>query len=126
MRVELSLPDEVYLRAQRLAQVSHRGISDVLIDTLALSLPTIEQSDTSAPLSELSDVEVLALTQLQLKPKEDQRLSVLLDQQQAGELADSERSELWTLMQQYQAGLLRKAQALQEAVRRGLREPLTP
>ncbi len=120
MRVELSLPDEVYLRAQRLAQVSHRGIADVLIDTLALSLPTIEQSDTSAPLSELSDVEVLALTQLQLKPKEDQRLSALLDKQQAGEMTDSERGELWTLMQQYQAGLLRKAQALQEAVRRKL------
>ena len=126
MRVELSLPDEVYRRAQRLAQVSHRGISEVLIDTLALSLPTLEQSDTSAPLSELSDVEVLALTQLQLGPKEDQRLSALLDKQQAGEMADSERSELWTLMQQYQAELLRKAQALQEAVQRRLREPLTP
>ena len=29
-------------------------------------------------------------------------------------------------MQHYQAGLLRKAQALREAVQRGLREPLEP
>ena len=125
MRVELSLPDEVYRRAQRLAQVSHRGIADALVDTLALSLPTLEQSETSTPLSGLSDTEVVALTHVQLEPQEDQRLSTLLDKQQADELTDPERSELWTLMQRYQAGLLRKAQALQEAARRKLRESLT-
>jgi hypothetical protein len=37
-----------------------------------------------------------------------------------------ERSEMLALMQVYAEGLLRKAQALREAVRRGLREPLEP
>jgi hypothetical protein len=41
-------------------------------------------------------------------------------------LSDTERGELLTLMQVYQEGLLRKAQALHEAVRRGLREPPAP
>jgi hypothetical protein len=76
-------------------------------------------------LSELSDAAIVALTHLQLAPYEDQRLSRLLDQQQAGELTDAERAELWTLMQRYQVGLLRKAQALREAVQRGLRKPLS-
>jgi len=125
MRVELSLPDEVYHRAQRLAQVSHRGITDVLVDTLSLSLPLIESTEGDTPLSALSDVEIGALTHLQLEPRDDQRLTVLLDEQQAGELTDPQRAELWTLMQRYQIGLLRKAQALQEAVRRGLRKPLS-
>jgi len=125
MRVELSLPDEVYHRAQRLAQVSHRGITDVLVDTLALSLPLIESAEGGTPLSALSDAEIVALTHLQLEPRDDQRLSVLLDEQQGGELIDPQRAELWTLMQRYQIGLLRKAQALQEAVRRGLRKPLS-
>ena len=125
MRVELSLPDEVYHRAQRLAQVSHRGITDVLVDTLALFLPLIESAEGGTSLSALSDAEIVALTHLQLEPRDDQRLSVLLDEQQGGELTDPHRAELWTLMQRYQIGLLRKAQALQEAVRRGLRKPLS-
>ena len=69
---------------------------------------------------------VLALSRLELPPTQDRRLSALLEQQQAGTLTDAERGELLTLMQAYQEGLLRKAQALQEAVRRGLREPLAP
>jgi hypothetical protein len=47
-----------------------------------------------------------------------------LDKQQAGKLTNDERPELLALMQVYQEGLLRKAQALNEAVQRGLRKPL--
>ena len=77
-------------------------------------------------MSALPDEEVLALTALQMKPAQDRRLSLLLGRQQAGSLTKVERFELFTLMQVYQEGLLRKAQALREAVRRGLREPLEP
>ena len=35
MRVELSLPDEVYYRAQQLAQVSHRSATSGTLDTEA-------------------------------------------------------------------------------------------
>ena len=125
MRIEISIPDDVYHRAQRLAQVSHRGIAEVLVDTLTFSLPVLEHSEEGPSLSELSDAEILVLTHLQLAPQDDQRLSLLLDKQQADELTDSQRAELWTLMQRYQVGLLRKAQALQEAVQRGLRKPLS-
>ena len=47
-------------------------------------------------------------------------------QQQAQKLSVPEQTELLALMQVYQEGLLRKAQALREAVRRGLRPPLEP
>jgi hypothetical protein len=72
----------------------------------------------------LSDAEVLALSDLHLPPDQDARLSDLLDQQQAVRLTDAERNELGELLQVYRLGLLRKAQALSEAVRRGLRPPL--
>lgn len=52
------------------------------------------------------------------------RLSKLLDRQQAGKLSDAERHALAALMQVYHENLVRKAQALGEAVCRGLREPL--
>jgi hypothetical protein len=72
------------------------------------------------PILKLSDQQVLELTELQMKPEEDRRLSELLDRQQAGILTESEHPELQALMQIYQEGLLRKATALSEAVKRGL------
>ncbi len=71
------------------------------------------------PVAEMSDEEVLRLADLRLTPTQDRSLSRLLDRQQAGILSEQERSELVALMQVYQTNLLRKAEALAEAVRRG-------
>ncbi len=124
-QVTLTLPDEVYRRAERLAQLSSRNVTDVLVDTIELSLsPLGLQSEAIKPVSALSDEEVMALAQLQMEPEQDQSLSRLLDRQQAGTLTETQRSELLGLMQVYEEGLLQKAQAMSEAVRRGLMEPL--
>ena len=69
---------------------------------------------------------MLTLSDLQLPGEADRRLSTRLEAQQARPLTSAERADLLALMQLYQDGLLRKAQALKEAVRRGLRPPLTP
>lgn len=79
-----------------------------------------------SPVSQLSDEEVIALSELQMSRNRDRRLSRLLNKQQAGRIDESEQSELMMLMQDYQEKLLQKARALREAVRRGLRAPLTP
>lgn len=76
------------------------------------------------PVLILSDEQVLALTELQMEPDQDEQLSFLLDRQQAGLLVGDERSELDSLMQVYREGLLRKATALSEAVKRRLISPL--
>lgn len=124
-QVIVTVPDKVYHRAERLAMLTSRDVADILADTLELSLPPVEsEAESVTPVSDLSDEEVLALTELQMKPVQDHRLSELLDRQQAGQLTEEERAELLSLMQIYQEGLLRKAQALREAVQRGLREPL--
>jgi hypothetical protein len=68
------------------------------------------------------DAKVLANADLEMPAAEDERLSDLLDRQQAGLLTPSECSELTALMGLYQQLLLRKAQGRVEAVRRGLRE----
>jgi hypothetical protein len=126
-QVMVTLPDEVYASARRLADLMHREVAEVLTDALRLALPVLRPvPDPGRPVESLSDAEVLALTELQLPPDQDRRLSVLLDRQQAGSLTDTERPELAVLMQAYQEGLLRKARALEEAVRRRLREPLGP
>lgn len=80
---------------------------------------TVELSQV--PMIELCDEEVLVLAELQMQPDQDRRLSDLLHQQQAGMLSSVERPELVRLLQVCQEDTLRKAQAMQEAVRRGLR-----
>src|SRR4051812_20885631 len=121
-QVTLTLPDETYQRAQHLARLTGRTIADVLADTIDISLqPLGGKLVTSKPVSELTNDEVLQLADSQMEVTQDRRLSNLLDMQQAGKLGQGEHSELFALMQIYQEGLLRKAQALHEAVQRGLR-----
>jgi hypothetical protein len=124
-QVVVDLPDDVYRRAERLAQLTKRKVGDVLADTIALSLPSLgSSSEDDRPAAELSDHALLKLTQLQLPPAQNKRLSKLLGKQQGMGLSEAERTELHTLMQLYQEGLLRKAEALVEAERRGLHVPL--
>lgn len=129
-QITINLPDEVYKKAEHFAQLTNRNVTDVLTQVITLSLsPVSSQSALTNSLeipsfSSLPDEEVIALTELQMEPEQDQRLSELLYNQKTGTLTNAEHSELWALMQVYQEKLLLKAQALREAVQRGLREPL--
>jgi predicted CopG family antitoxin len=121
----ISIPDEIYHQIQRLAQLSKRDTSDLLADTIKIILPLLNlQAQFETQISLISDEELLNLTQLQMEAEQDCKLSELLDKQQAGILTEVEQLELKALMQIYQAGLLRKAQALSEAVKRGIIAPL--
>ncbi len=126
-RVMVTLQDEVYRRVEYLAQLTSREVADLLADTITLALQPLAVSAESVPaVTSLSDEEILGLTELQMAPEQDRRLSALLRKQQEQALSAAEQAELVTLMQVYQEGVLRKAQALHEAVRRGLRPPLEP
>jgi hypothetical protein len=126
-RVMVTLQDDVYRRVERLAQLTSREVADLLADTITLALQPLAVSAESVPaVTALSDEDVLGLTELQMAPEQDRRLSVLLQKQQERALSVAEQTELLLLMQVYQEGVLRKAQALREAVQRGLRPPLEP
>ena len=118
-QITLNLPDEVYHQAELLALQRHRTVSEILVETLEIFL-----LPTAKPVSALSDSEVITQTQLRLQPLQEQRLSELLDRQQSGTIASVELDELQALIHIYETRLLRQAQALNEAVRRGLIEPL--
>ncbi len=124
-QITITLPDEIYQRAELFARLANRDIASVLADTIQLSIPSVSLNILDLPpVADLPDEQVLALTELQMEPEQDARLSALLDRQQANLITDNERLELQALMQLYQEGLLRKATALSEAVKRGLLEPL--
>lgn len=129
-QITLNLSDDIYQKAEYFAQLTNRNVADVLAQVIALSfsplMPQAGSTESRERLSvaTLSNQEVITLTELQMEPEQDQRLSELLYNQQAGTLTDAERSQLWALMQVYQEKLLLKATALREAVQRGLRELL--
>jgi hypothetical protein len=125
MQVTLTLPDEVHTRASSIALLTGWTLEDALLVMLEVPLPAlIPLVDLDTPVADLPDEQVLALTDLQMTPLHDQRHSALLQKQQAGKLSPTEKRELETLQRVYEIGLIYKAQALAEAVKRGLRAPL--
>ena len=129
-QVTVTLPDDTYRRAEYLARLTGRDIADVLAETIYLSLqPLGVRHAADQPVAELSDADVLAAADSEMDPAQEGRFRELLEARhtlQAGHLTQEDRAALLALMQVYQEGLLRKAQALHEAVRRGLRPPLVP
>ncbi|MCW5933625.1 MAG: hypothetical protein KIT45_04890 [Fimbriimonadia bacterium] len=115
--ISLQVSDRVARQATRLAKQSQRPVEDILTDWL-------EWAASEMPVEMLSDEEVLELSDLQLSVEQQATLSDLLAQQQDNRLDEEAKHQLDELMRFYEHGLLRKAQALREAVHRGLREPL--
>jgi hypothetical protein len=125
-QITLNLPDSVYRHAASLALMTNQDVAGVLAETITSSLsPLGSDALASQPLTELSDRDVLAAADAYLPAAQGARLNSLLDQQQQGTLTEPLRGELAALMQVYHEALIRKAFALREAVRRGLRPPLT-
>ncbi|NEO86581.1 MAG: hypothetical protein F6J87_20335 [Spirulina sp. SIO3F2] len=73
-----------------------------------------------SPVAQLADAEILELAMLKMDVAQNQRLGDLQAQGKAYGLTMAERYELFTLMQIYRLGLLRKSEALAEAYERGL------
>jgi hypothetical protein len=123
--ITLELPDDTFQHAERLAKRVRRDIRDVLVEAVVdglLILPVAAEPEI--PLTDLPDDEVLRLVDMRMSAADDERLSELQDFQQDRELRASEREALRRLMGIYAEGTLRKAEAMVEAVRRGLRPRL--
>ena len=126
-QVVLTLSDDLYAQAQHWAALTHREVPQLLTEALALVLTPIGTPPVEGPLvAVLSDTKVLALAQVQMAPQQGHRLDQLLAKQGEETLTAQEQAELLALMQVYQQLWMRQSEALAEAVRRGLRAPLTP
>ena len=124
-QVTVTLPDELYEQASRWAAITRRDLPETIADVLSIALtPMHAASGLEKPVSSLSDKDVLALSKTQIKPVQGRRLSALLEKQREDALDEKERPELLALMQVYNQLWIRQSEALAEAVRRGLREPL--
>ena len=116
-RVTIQVSEHLIRQAAQVAAQTHRSVEDVLAAWL-------ESLTTGRPVEELSDDEVLALSELRLTDEQDASLSELIEQNREGKLDADGQRELDEMMRLYERGLLRKSQALKVAVQRGLRESL--
>ena len=115
--VTLNVPDQIVRVATSIANRKQRAMEEVLLDMLT-------SRAAEPPVENLSDEEVLALSEMMMPKEQDERLGELLAQQRENQLDPEGRKELAQLMWLYKQGMLQKSQALREAVERGLREPL--
>jgi hypothetical protein len=124
--VTLNLPEPLIAHAQKLGLATQRNLDTVLTDTLAMLWLTLDEipGTSEPPVSELSDNALLELADAKMNEAQNQRLGDLQAKGKTAGLTDAERYELLALLQIYQLGQLRKSEALAEAIRRRLREPL--
>lgn len=125
-QITLELPDYLYARAKRLADLTQQDIGDILASQLGTTLPPLAIELDSTPVGRLSDDEIVLLANSTMDADLGLRLTALQDRQQAHALTVKEQAELQMLMELFEAGQLRKAEALVEAVKRGLQNPIQP
>ncbi len=126
--ITIDLPDSLVASVQRLGEATAREISEVLIDTLEIVLPTcdnLSQMSIHSEISHVSDQEVMELANLKMDALQNQRLGGLQAKGKNAGLTAAERYELLILMSVYQIGQLRKSEGLAEAVKRGIKTPLS-
>lgn len=115
--VTLQLPSQSITYATVLADRTNRKLEDVLVEW-------IDQAAAKIPVQALPDEQIMALADSQLSLSEQDLLNQLLAQNREGALSPTEKIELDQIMKRYRRGMVRKAQAMNEAVSRGLMSPL--
>ena len=125
--ITLTLPEHLIKSAQRMGAITHRDTAEVLSDSLEMMWLTLDDIPgmTQPPVADLPDREVLKLAEMKMESAQNKRLRHLQEKGKQSGLTEAERYELLTLLHIYQIGQLRKSEALVEAVRRGLRPPLS-
>jgi hypothetical protein len=116
-QIVLALPRALVRKAERIAHRTHRAVEIVLAEW-------IDRAAAEPPVEALDDDELLAACDMQMSQAEQVELSALLADNREGRLDEAGRMRLDEHAREYDRRLLRKAQALREAVARGLREPM--
>lgn len=120
----ITLPDSVYQRLTRMAELTYRTVDQVVassVETTLVDTPDLPV-DLDAELAAMQlygEDELWAATQPTLSPYEQHRLSQLNDSAQEHPLTQSEEVEQAALLYAYDRAVLRRAQALTLLQKRG-------
>lgn len=122
----LSVPEDVYQRAQKLAQEISQSVDSVLLKYLPLladSVPILspdEESELQA-LHALSDDALWTIAREQMASNTQARMQILMDKNSLGTIDTTEYQELEQLVERGQRLMLRKSEAMAILTERGHR-----
>lgn len=121
----LTIPAELYDKARRIAEIEAQSVEDVLRNRLEESLdddwspyPEDEQAEYRA-LAYLSDDALWTISREQMAAAKQARMQPLMDRNNFGTITPEEYQELEKLVEQGQRLMLRKAEAMNQLLKRG-------
>jgi hypothetical protein len=122
--VSVRLPRPIYHRLQRVAEVTHRSVEDVLATTVDAALPPDPDlpADFAAELSAMtlfSDEALFAASESAFSSAQRRRLDQLIHAGGSRTLTHVEKAELSQLTDLYDRAVLRRAKALAILTQRG-------
>ena len=123
--ITLTLPKALYERAKETSKAVNRSLEQVLAQSIALSLPTLETDLPAAVRSELvalpllSDAELWAIARSTMDERRQACLQDLAKTQKHRPLTMVEQSDLAQLMDEAERVMLCKAEAYRLLARRG-------
>src|SRR5215210_7384239 len=98
MEVTINLPDRIFANLSSVARSTQRRIDEVIVEKIERDF-AIDVEDLAKQIALCADKEVRELSELQMPPKQDARLSNLLQKQNERDLTEAEGKELWKLME---------------------------
>ncbi len=119
MNITVELPDNLYQNVSSLAERTNRKVDEIIADKLEDNFE-VENIEFEQNVSNWSDEDVLALANSQMPSAQSERMSELLDREQAGNITNTEKSELNIYIKSLQFAALQKSFGLAEAVKREL------
>jgi len=127
--VTLELTEVVYQNAQRLARASHKSVEVILQDSIAHTLPPLDdvspdEAGQLAQLALLDDASLWREARQMLTSEQEQDLRDLLHRQDESALTPKQRTRLEQLMDSYGRLTVRKPHAYLLLARRGYRVPM--
>lgn len=129
--IPVQLPESLFLRLKRAADLTHRSVEDIAATMLEAALPLAadippEVARDLAAMHLFSDDALWAATAPTFSPADECRLSQL--NMAAGEraLTPAEQAEQHSLIAAYRRSVLRRAKALAILAQRGHHLPITP
>ena len=120
----LTIPQEVYVRAQQIAEETDQPVDQVLIDylrTLSAPLPLLppdEQAELEA-LKHLSDDALWTIAHEQMPQDVQDRMQMLMDRNNLGTISDEEYRELESYVERGNRLMVCKAEAAGLLMERG-------
>ncbi len=126
--VSVQVPEPIYRRLRRAAELTYRSVEDVLTTTVDAALPPApdlppDLADDLAAMAMFSDAALWAATEPSLSAAEQRRLRQLTHAGGLRLLSVAEKAEMQRLLEMYDRSVLRRAKALAILVQRGYELP---